>query len=136
MGINTRAMKAVYALLALLFVSGAAALEAQTEMKVEAKPFVPYMLATSPQLSPWYSMLYNPFSFIGYTNPQVEMFPHQLTVMKAMAGKGSRPAAGGMMYPGAGVQANIGGAYANAYLGGSPYGGFGAGANVGSNPMM
>merc|ERR1711967_3038 len=132
MGINTRAMKAVYALLALLFVSGAAALEAQTEMKVEAKPFVPYMLATSPQLSPWYSMLYNPFSFIGYTNPQVEMFPHQLSVMKAFAGKKGKKA----MYPGsgltngAGVGAQFGGLYGGAYLGG----GNGFGMNAGWNP--
>merc|ERR1712196_640518 len=71
-------------------IAAAFAVEEQMKVEVEAKPFVPYMLATSPQLSPYYSMLYNPFSFVGYTNPQVEMFPHQLSVMKAISGKGTR----------------------------------------------
>merc|ERR1711965_941744 len=116
-----------------LLIAAAFAVEEQMKVKVEAKPFVPYMLATSPQLSPWYSMLYNPFSFIGYTNPQVEMFPHQLSVMKAFAGKKGKKA----MYPGsgltngAGVGAQFGGLYGGAYLGG----GNGFGMNAGWNPQ-
>merc|ERR1711967_199677 len=134
MGINTRAMKAVYALIALVFVAAAFAVEEQMKVEVKAKPFVPYMLATSPQLSPYYSMLYNPFSFVGDTNPQVEMFPHQLSVMKAFAGKkgGMMGMKQGMnMYPGyAGINAHIGGAYAGANVG--P---MGAHAGMGYNPM-
>merc|ERR1719498_1725772 len=118
-----------------LLIAAAFAVEEQMKVEVEAKPFVPYMLATSPQLSPYYSMLYNPFSFVGYTNPQVEMFPHQLSVMKAISGKGTRPLASNL-YPGVGVNAHVGGVYGNAYLGGSPFGGVGTGVNVGYNPAM
>merc|ERR1712023_316079 len=126
------AMKLLLCLAALL--ATACAVENQMKVEVEAKPFVPYMMATSPSLSPYYSMLYNPFSFVGYTNPQVEMFPHQLSVMKAFAGKkggmmGTKP--GMNMYPGyAGINAHIGGAYAGANIG--P---MGAHAGMGYNPM-
>merc|ERR1712023_618984 len=102
-----------------LLIAAAFAVEEQMKVEVEAKPFVPYMLATSPQLSPYYSMLYNPFSFVGYTNPQVEMFPHQLSVMKAFAGKkgGMMGMKQGMnMYPGA----NIGPMGAHAGMGYNP----------------
>merc|ERR1711965_290389 len=116
-----------------LLIAAAFAVEEQMKVEVEAKPFVPYMLATSPQRSPYYSMLYNPFSFVGYTNPQVEMFPHQLSVMKAFAGKkgGMMGMKQGMnMYPGyAGINAHIGGAYAGANVG--P---MGAHAGMGYNP--
>merc|ERR1719378_1992123 len=118
-----------------LLIAAAFAVEEQMKVEVEAKPFVPYMLATSPQLSPYYSMLYNPFSFVGYTNPQVEMFPHQLSVMKAISGKGTRPMASNL-YPGVGVNAHVGGVYGNAYMGGSPFGGVGPGVNAGDNPAM
>merc|ERR1712196_198557 len=102
-----------------LLIAAAFAVEEQMKVEVEAKPFVPYMMATSPQLSEYYTMLYNPFSFVGYTNPQVEMFPHQLSVMKAISGKGTKPLASNL-YPGVGAQAHVGGLYGNAYLGGSP----------------
>merc|ERR1712023_77266 len=129
---NMRTMKVILCFVALF--ATACAVENQMKVEVEAKPFVPYMMATSPSLSPYYSMLYNPFSFVGYTNPQVEMFPHQLSVMKAISGKGTKPLASNL-YPGVGAQAHVGGLYGNAYLGGSPFGGVGAGANVGFNPL-
>merc|ERR1719231_1756994 len=101
-------MKLFLCLPALL--ATACAVENQMKVEVEAKPLVPYMMATSRQLSEYYTMLYNPFSFIGYTNPQVEMFPHQLSVMKAISGKGTRPMASNL-YPGVGVNAHVGGMY-------------------------
>eukprot|EP00300_Choanocystis_sp_HF-7_P023935 c25329_g1_i1.p1 GENE.c25329_g1_i1~~c25329_g1_i1.p1 ORF type:complete len:130 (+),score=27.74 c25329_g1_i1:35-391(+) len=62
----------------------------QEEMKVQpanpaqpAAPFVPAQLFGLNQ-SPTFSLFFNPFSFVGLYNPQMEMLPHTLTVLKAL----------------------------------------------------
>merc|ERR1712048_406096 len=98
---NTHTMKLVF-LLALVVV-GAVAIEStleempeeqvflQEEMKEQpAAPFIPTMLAHGFSLnqSPYWSMFFNPYSFIGYHNVQMEMMPHHIAVQQALTGVG------------------------------------------------
>merc|ERR1711862_1088694 len=68
---------AVVALVAL-FVLAAAEQPAQP-----SKPFLPMSLFGL-HYSPFYSLLFNPYSFIGYFNPQMEMMPHSENVMRVL----------------------------------------------------
>merc|ERR1711862_1003941 len=72
---------AVVALVAL-FVLAAAEQPAQP-----SKPFLPMSLFGL-HYSPFYSLLFNPYSFIGYFNPQMEMMPHSENVQRALDPQG------------------------------------------------
>merc|ERR1712099_114303 len=122
MGQKKRKLKQMKFILALVFIASVFAVETnvlteepafiQEEMKAEpempAQPnqFLPAMMMMGQQ-SPFYSMFFNPYSYVGLFNPQQDMMPHTMAVMKAFHGdqQGAAPFAhpyAGMMGMGMG----------------------------------